>query len=248
MPRGFHPRWDMTAIMVRKTYHKSNLMTFAQIDRSRYPETFRVEGEPGHAPAPPNHRHFVSMTPRPKSKGPKEPPLFRELRRDHERVLEEIGALEAALARPARRTKDPSAAEASLPALVALLGRQFDSHMAAEDEVLYPALLGAIPAASGSIEPLFAEHAELRQMLARLATTLREPATAERSEQIGVQVHDLADLLRLHIRKEESLVFRLAPQLLAPGEIAAVSARLSRRQETDPATRPVARRPKGDDS
>ncbi|HEU4724578.1 MAG TPA: hemerythrin domain-containing protein, partial [Candidatus Eisenbacteria bacterium] len=125
---------------------------------------------------------------------------------------------------------------------------QFASHMAAEDEVLYPALLGAIPAASGSIEPLFSEHAELRQMLARLAATLREPVTPERSEQIRVQVHDLADLLRLHIRKEEALVFRLAPQLLAPREIAAVSARLSRRRETAPTTRPKARRPKGDAS
>lgn len=188
------------------------------------------------------------MTPRSKQKAPKEPPLFRDLRRDHKRVLEEIGALEAALARPGTKAEGTAAAEASLPALVALLERQFDSHMAAEDEVLYPALLGAIPAASGSIEPLFAEHAELRQMLARLAATLREPATPERSEQIGVQIHDLADLLRLHIRKEESLVFRLAPQLLAPGEIAAVSARLSRRQETDPVTRPRARRTKGDAS
>lgn len=185
------------------------------------------------------------MAPRSTKKVVKEPRLFRDLRRDHALVLEEIGALEASLLKPGRG-KSASAAERSLSALVALLRTQFDSHMAAEDEVLYPALLGAIPAASGSIEPLFAEHAELRQMLARLAATLDEPATAERSEQIGVQVHDLADLLRLHIRKEESLVFRLAPQLLAPREIAAVSARLSQRRETIPVTRPRARRPKGD--
>jgi len=116
-------------------------------------------------------------------------------------VLEEIGALEASLFKPGRAKSAAAAGEGSLPALVVLLKAQFDSHMAAEDEVLYPALLGAIPAASGSIEPLFAEHAELRHMLARLAATLDEPATAERSEQIRVQVHDLADLLRLHIRK-----------------------------------------------
>lgn len=179
-------------------------------------------------------------------KATKEPRIFQDLRRDHARVLDEIGALEASLAKTTRGKGAPALAERSLPALVALLQAQFDSHMAAEDEVLYPALLGAIPAASGSIEPLFAEHAELRQMLARLAATLNEPATADRSEQIGVQVHDLADLLRLHIRKEESLVFRLAPQLLAPREIAAVSARLSQRRETTPVTRPRSRRPKGD--
>ena len=163
-------------------------------------------------------------------------------------MLEAIGALEASLFKPGRAKSAAATAEGSLPALVVLLKAQFDSHMAAEEEVLYPALLGAIPAASGSIEPLFSEHAELRQMLARLEATLDEPATAERSEQIRVQVHDLADLLRLHIRKEESLVFRLAPQLLAPGEIAAVSARLSHRRETTPVTRRTARRPKGDAS
>jgi hemerythrin-like domain-containing protein len=186
------------------------------------------------------------MTSRPAKKHASEPRLFRELRRDHANVLEEIGALEAALAPSGGRKRAAANAEASLPTLVALLESQFASHMAAEDEVLYPALLGVIPAAGGSIEPLFAEHAELRQMLVRLAATLREPATAERSEQIRVQVHDLADLLRLHIRKEESLVFRLAPQLLSPREIAAVSARLSQRQRTTPATRRKARRPKGD--
>ncbi len=175
-----------------------------------------------------------------------EPRLFQQLRRDHARVLEEIGELEASLFKPGRSKSAAAVAESSLPAFVVLLKAKFDSHMAAEDEVLYPALLGAIPGAGGSIEPLFSEHAELRQMLARLAATLDEPATADRSEQIRVQVHDLADLLRLHIRKEESLVFSLAPQLLAPREIAAVSARLSQRREITPVTRRAARRPKGD--
>ena len=186
------------------------------------------------------------MAPRPIKKETNEAPLFRQLRRDHARVLEEIDAAALSLSKPARGKGAGVSAEGALPALVAHLEAQFASHMAAEDEVLYPALLGAIPAASGSIEPLFAEHAELRQMLARLAATLDEPVTAERSEQIRVQVRDLADLLRLHIRKEESLVFRLAPQLLAPGEIAAVSARLSQRRETAPVPRRTARRPKGD--
>lgn len=196
----------------------------------------------------PANTDTLGMAPRSKPTDAKGAGLFRELRRDHARVLKEIGALETALAAPARGSRGVSAAERSLPALTALLDAQFASHMAAEDEILYPALLGAIPAASSSIEPLFSEHAELRQMLSRLASTLEEPAAAERSEQIRVQVGDLADLLRLHIRKEESLVFRLAAQVLTPGEFAAVSARLSRRRETAPSTRPRARRPKGDAS
>ena len=117
-----------------------------------------------------------------------------------------------------------------------LLGNEFASHMAAEDDVLYPAILAAIPAAAGSIETLYAEHLELRQMLLRLRELMDEAPTPVRAEQIRVQVHDLSDLLRLHVEKEESLVFRLAPRLLAPREIAAMAARLSQRK-TEPSTR-----------
>src|SRR5690349_8241990 len=186
------------------------------------------------------------MAPRGENKASRPAELFERLRQDHAHVLREIGELEARLLRSGRGGRLPADVEAALPGLLALLEAEFSSHMAAEDEVLYPALVAAIPAAGGSIEPLFTEHAELRQMLARLVATLRDAPGAERTEQIRVQVHDVADLLRVHIRKEESLVFRLAPQLLTPSEIAAVSLRLSRLQETANAPRPTTKRPKGD--
>jgi len=186
------------------------------------------------------------MTPRRRNKTSRPAELFERLRRDHARVLKEIGALEGRLLRSGRGGRLPADVEATLPDLLALLEAEFSSHMAAEDEILYPALVAALPAASGSISPLFTEHAELRQMLARLVATLREAPGADRTEQIRVQVHDVADLLRLHIRKEESLVFRLAPQLLTPSEIAAVSLRLSQLQETATPPRQTMKRPKGD--
>jgi hemerythrin-like domain-containing protein len=150
--------------------------------------------------------------------------LFQRMRRDHARVLARIGALEAALRRRGCTGTEQASA---LDELLDLLGAQFASHMTAEDEALYPAILAALPAASGSIESLLAEHAELRQMLRRLRELNNEPASSDRSEQIRVQVHDVSDLLRLHIEKEESLIFRLAPRLLAPDEIAAVAAHFS---------------------
>jgi hemerythrin-like domain-containing protein len=186
------------------------------------------------------------MTPRRESKTSRPAELFERLRKDHAHVLEEMGALEARLLRSGRAGRLPADVEAALPGLLALLEAEFSSHMAAEAEILYPALVAALPATSTSIAPLFTEHAELRQMLARLVATLREAPGADRTEQIRVQVHDVADLLRLHIRKEESLVFRLAPQLLTPSEIAAVSLRLSRLQETTTAPRQATKRPKGD--
>jgi hemerythrin-like domain-containing protein len=166
--------------------------------------------------------------------------LFRAMRRDHEGVLARVGALERSLA----RRGGALARQRALAALVELLDAEFASHMAAEDTVLYPALLAALPAASGSIEPLFAEHAELRQILRRLEATVREPATADRDEQIRIQIRDLADLLRLHIRKEESLLFRFGPHLLTPNEIARVASMLSGRAPSRP-SRPPRTRSKG---
>jgi hemerythrin-like domain-containing protein len=91
--------------------------------------------------------------------------------------------------------------------------------MASEDEVLFPALAAALPAAGASLAPLQVEHRELRGMLAALAESLAASPSAERDEQIAIQVADMAELLRIHIRKEEALVFRVAERVLRPGEL-----------------------------
>jgi hemerythrin-like domain-containing protein len=99
--------------------------------------------------------------------------------------------------------------------------------MMAEDEVLYPALMRALPASMGSVEPLHDEHGELRLMLERLCATFSEPPGKARDEQVAVQVHDLADLLRIHLRKEESLVFGVAARLLSADVIESVMTRMT---------------------
>lgn len=145
--------------------------------------------------------------------------IFEQMREDHRRVLAEIAAMEQAVAGGA----DPVPA---VTGLVALLGRQFGSHMAAEDEVLYPALMNALPETRASIEPLRADHGALRMMLADLEETLSLPG--DDREQVTVQVRDLVDLLRIHIRKEEALVIGMAERVLRPAEVEALAARMSR--------------------
>jgi hemerythrin-like domain-containing protein len=90
--------------------------------------------------------------------------------------------------------------------------------MRAEDEVLFPALVAALPAARDSVRPLVAEHRELRAMLAALLELVARPGSPARDEQIAVQVRDLADLLRIHIRKEEAVVLSIAERVLTPAE------------------------------
>lgn len=153
--------------------------------------------------------------------------IFEQMREDHRNVLERIGVLDAAAAAvPRSGTADWPGNEAR--DVLALLARQFQTHMAAEDEILYPALADALPVARPSIEPLMADHRTLRMMLADLLQALEEPPSDARNEQIGVQLRDLADLLRIHIRKEEAIVISVAERALSPMEVEALAARLTR--------------------
>lgn len=149
---------------------------------------------------------------------------FERLRSDHRRVLDETAAIEAwvtGLGLPGRLTP---AAEAGLRTLLELLQRQFATHMRAEDECVFPALMAALPEARDSVRPLQAEHRELRSMLDALFERLAGAPGPERDEQVAVQVHDLADLLRIHIRKEEAVVLGVAERVLSPAEIARLDA------------------------
>ena len=179
------------------------------------------------------------------------PSILKKLRADHRRVLASLDALEREVAplRPAsartgaaparqpragafaRKTRVTGRARAPRPlpttgmeSLVATLARQFATHMNAEEESLFPSLAAALPETSRSLEPLSAEHAELRAILASLAALLAVPKSSGRDEQIVVQWRDFAALLRIHIRKEEALVFNVAEHALPPRELARVEA------------------------
>lgn len=143
---------------------------------------------------------------------------FLAFRRDHARVLGALSSLESHLLGDGGPLD-----ERPLRDLVALLERQFDTHMAAEDAVLFPALRAAFPAAGGTLDPLAADHAELRAMLAALGGLLALPAGGFRDEQLRVLARDFTDLLRLHIRKEESLVLDVASRVLSHAELAAMA-------------------------
>ena len=112
--------------------------------------------------------------------------------------------------------------------ILGTLARQFDSHMAAEEEVLFPMLARALPETLGRLEPLTLEHRELRGLLDSLTQLMGDPPSAERNEQLAVQTRDFVDLLRIHVRKEEVVVFRVAERVLEPRELNEVASRLER--------------------
>jgi hemerythrin-like domain-containing protein len=170
--------------------------------------------------------------------------IFQQMREDHRRVLEDILVLErAASGRPEQRDESWPGDDARR--VLRALTRQFATHMAAEDEVLYPVLIGTLPETRLSLEPLFADHDALRLMLDDLGAMLEEPAGLARNEQIAIGFQDFIDLLRIHIRKEEAIVIGVAERVLNDAEVAALAARLGRRTEAD-SSRPAAGHSEGD--
>lgn len=171
--------------------------------------------------------------------------IFERMREDHRRVLAEVAAMEEAMAARGGAGADPLPTVARV---AALLERQFASHMAAEDEVLYPALMEALPETRASIEPLRADHGVLRMMLADLEETLRQEPGEARDEEMAVQIRDLVDLLRIHVRKEEGLVIGVAERVLRPAEVEALAARMTRGSAKSHAASPEAGPSKGEKS
>jgi len=146
--------------------------------------------------------------------------VFDRMRADHERVRRDMDALEAA----AGRSPDAAVMQTVLEGLE----REFEIHMDGEDAVLFPALLRALPHSLGHVEGLAAEHRDLRGMLSALLDLITRPAGAARDEQLGIQTRDFVDLLRIHLRKEEAVVFRVAEQFLGAGEVERLAAHLAR--------------------
>jgi len=139
------------------------------------------------------------------------------MRTDHQLVRERLAQLV-----PDPGESDQRPVRPDLPAtraFVEFLAQQFAHHMSAEDEVLFPIVAEALPATTSSLLPLTVEHEELRSMLAALRALLEAPVAETRDQQIGVQVADLAELLRIHMQKEERLVFPIAERVLRPGEL-----------------------------
>src|SRR5690349_15923677 len=134
--------------------------------------------------------------------------VFTQMRDEHAHVMVELRALEdAAATHAAHEAESADWPGQAVRNVLDLLARQFATHMTAEDELLFPALIQALPETRAGIEPLQADHAALRMMLGDLRDALTKPATSTRNEQVAVALRDFVDLLRIHIRKEELLVF-----------------------------------------
>ena len=172
-------------------------------------------------PAVPRRPDAADMEPR-RTTSPIAKRLFSPLRRDHRRVLAHLDELEEVMGTRGRRTVP----ERPLRDLVAHLEPQFATHMRVEDDVLYPALEQALPEAAVPLAALRDDHRELRGLLAALAMRLEQPRNGVRDEQLRVLARDLVDLLRLHVSREERIVFTVASRVLRDDELTTLAGRI----------------------
>ncbi len=176
---------------------------------------------------------------------PSDPGPFARFRADHQAVLVRLEAMEARLAPGALAER---ANDEELRDLVRLLERQFATHMAAEDALLFPAVAEAFPAAGGTLAQLQADHVELRLMLATLARWAWRGDAGVPVEQVLVALRDFVDLLRLHIHREEIAVFDVATRALSPAEIEGLASKLDVFLGPDDPLAPSRENPKGNPS
>ena len=137
------------------------------------------------------------------------------LRHDH-RVIEKVLAVLEGLT----RSREPSLGQWD-KAVDFLRGFADRCHHLKEEKILFPALEErGVPRAGGPIGSMVAEHDEgrgyVQVMAAALALAKEDPEAA-----LPALIENGRAYLRLlkdHIRKEEEVLFKLADELLTPGE------------------------------
>lgn len=105
-------------------------------------------------------------------------------------------------------------------------------HGAKEEQALFPVLVRYVPSEGGPVGVLLREHGELRdqqRLLARAATRLESDAEAEGPQrEVLTGAGEVHQLLDLHIRKEETVLFPLAREVLTERDLAEVREAFSR--------------------
>jgi len=137
-------------------------------------------------------------------------PILERLRQDHALLRAALEPADVFLRRPASVAAEPPA---DARGLILELAERLGAHLAAEPGAGGP-LLGGLEHDAGAraaFGALCGDHDELRSMLAALVRTIDDAPGPRRDEQVIVQLRDLVDLVRIHVRKEEVLVLAASP-------------------------------------
>jgi regulator of cell morphogenesis and NO signaling len=130
-----------------------------------------------------------------------------ELRRDHQRVLDELAEFE-------RRALQGGDADDRFAAFSEFLAGEISQHFTVEEEALFPLLGRHLGTEVGPIAVMLSEHAQFRRLQEGLAHAVKSGDRTR--QQAGARA--IVELLRAHIGKEDNVLFPMAERLLAPDE------------------------------
>jgi Hemerythrin HHE cation binding domain len=144
--------------------------------------------------------------------------IYQLLRVDHQNVIELFDELERTPARPAKARAD----------VYEQLRTELLTHVQAEQEVFYTALLDRVPERDLVLEA-FEEHGVLERMFKDI------DACAMNDEKWLAKVNVLREIVEHHIEEEESELFRTARDVLSREEGEAIAEEVeARKAELDP--------------
>lgn len=154
------------------------------------------------------------------------------LRREHERVLEQLNVLQAATlclrvssSVPQSPVRDNGIN--NLNKVIDFFDKEVKSHFQREEEVLFPAIEKHIGAEKSPTQLLLKEHAQLWLWYAQLRSKVAEFPKNGSAQTVTVDIYEIArqmiGLLRSHIEKENATLFPLAEGLLAEAELAGIT-------------------------
>ncbi len=152
------------------------------------------------------------------------------LKREHERILENLGLLHGASLCLTLGNLTPHSAirEKGIEHLSKVLDffdKDAGLHFRREEKILFPALENHLEVGKSPTRLLLKEHGEVRQWYTRLKKKLVELQGdgSEYSTAIPAEVQDISShiehILREHIKKEDESLFPLAKSLLAEKEL-----------------------------
>ncbi|MBI3332466.1 MAG: hemerythrin domain-containing protein [Candidatus Omnitrophica bacterium] len=137
------------------------------------------------------------------------------MRKDHEALEAQVGALRAVLATDAG-TEDR---RATLQRFIRAIGPDLELHLRKEEEVLFPALQKLAPEKGDAILFLKEQHGQLRTALRQLAGSVCGCEPELNWKETAHAGQKFVDLLEEHEKKEEQLLIRVLEISLKPNEL-----------------------------
>lgn len=144
----------------------------------------------------------------------------RHLLREHRDVEKALSELEFMIDEPVTAEPWSQTRREDFQWIIETVSVHLEHHMEKEDEVLFPALEAFLPRDLGPLSVLRGEHADVRELFARMCHDGHLCMNGEAGEEVREDFRNsglgVITLLRDHIYKEDRILFPMVSRFLSP--------------------------------